>query len=66
MAGTVAAIGLAGGACFTVGLLWGKVNNGLSEAIKEVKEAVQGIWDKLDELPCLKPHCPSEKPKHGE
>ena len=39
---------------FSFGKLSGKVDNGLSGSIKSINE-------KLDRLPCLQPHCPTEE-----
>lgn len=67
MVGAVAAIGLAGRACYVVGRLSGKVDNGLTGSVAELRREVkEGFRNLVDKLPCLQPHCPSEEPKHGE
>ena len=47
---TIALIGVG----FWCGTLHGKVNNGLTSSVKT-------ILQKLDRLPCLQPHCPTEE-----
>ena len=74
---TWAALGVGGAAMvgiattgFFLGQLSGKVNNGLTKDLQEIKADVKtgfsSVWKRLDELPCRTPRCPTEAMKEND